>query len=260
MKTNDEMKDVPSFDELVFENRNKEYGAYQIRKGYNGALIWSILVSVFFISATVISPMFIDRETPIVKATPIDSVVFTPDNTIKIDIPDDPKPEPVAVKIPAYVAPEVVDSVLPEKVNEFKPYEDYERNMKNDSIVEYTPIENPEIAKEVEDNSIREIGDIPEKPYFGIGGDLEFRAWIAKNLIYPSVPLENGVQGRVYLKFVVEKDGSLSNVTVIRSVDPDLSQEAIRVVSLSPKWNPGKQNGKPVRVNFTFPIIFAIRN
>ncbi len=101
---------------------------------------------------------------------------------------------------------------------------------------------------------------VEEMPTFG-GGDInEFRInYVQKNLKYPDVAAENGIQGRVIINFVVEPDGRVSNVKVVRGVDPSLDKEAVRVVSASPKWKPGKQRGKPVRVQYTIPIIFVLQ-
>jgi protein TonB len=96
-------------------------------------------------------------------------------------------------------------------------------------------------------------------PGFGGGDSNKFREYIARNLKYPEVAAENGIQGRVFVQFVVEPDGRVSNVKVVRGVDPALDREAVRVVESSPPWKPGKQRGKPVRVSFTFPIIFVLQ-
>ena len=85
-------------------------------------------------------------------------------------------------------------------------------------------------------------------------------AWIAKYTKYPPVAQENGVQGKVTVQYVVEKDGSISNVKVLKGVDPSLDKEAVRVVSSMPKWTPGKQRNKPVRVFYTLPVVFKINN
>ncbi|HDP76338.1 MAG TPA: energy transducer TonB [Bacteroidales bacterium] len=92
------------------------------------------------------------------------------------------------------------------------------------------------------------------------GGDINnFRVWVQQNLKYPDVAAENGIQGRVIINFVVEPSGKVSNVKVVRGVDPSLDKEAVRVVSMSPKWKPGSQRGKAVRVQFTIPIIFVLQ-
>ena len=93
------------------------------------------------------------------------------------------------------------------------------------------------------------------------GGDLmKFREWVQKRLRYPQIAQENGISGRVTLSFVIEKDGSLTNIEVMQSPDRSLSEEAIRVVQSSPKWTPGKQRNQPVRVSFTLPVMFQLRH
>lgn len=100
-----------------------------------------------------------------------------------------------------------------------------------------------------------------QRPTFN-GGDAreEFPKWVYSQLEYPDVARENGISGRVFLQFTVEKDGTVTNVRVLRGVDPALDQEAIRVVQSSPKWTPAKQRDKAVRVSFSFPIVFQLRN
>lgn len=261
MKAIDDKPAVPSFDEIVFENRNKEYGAYTLRKKYNKSLLFSMIVGCFFISATVITPYAILKEKPIQRADSSKSreVVITLTDLPPIDIPKEelPKIEPLKEKQLAYVAPKVVDSVSPEEDNKFINIEDAKTSVKNDSVNEYIPEKKIEIDPEI-DNGIKESFTVNEKPVFGIDGDNEFRGWIAKNIIYPPEAVDVGLQGRVYLRFVVEKDGSISNIEVVKSEDPILSKEAVRVVGLSPKWTPGKVNGSPVRVRMFFPITFAL--
>ncbi len=98
-----------------------------------------------------------------------------------------------------------------------------------------------------------------EMPTFQ-GGDLaSFRVWVMKRLVYPQIAAENGISGKVILTFVIEKDGSLSNIQVLLSPDRSLSEEAIRVLKQSPKWAPAKQRNQPVRLKFTLPIDFTIK-
>lgn len=262
METKNEMKSVPSFDELVFENRNMEYGAYQIRKKYNSALIWSILVSIFFISASVVTPFVIEMGKPIVIETKRDSTkVIFEGSTIPVDVPEQkqPKLELLKVKAPVYIAPEVVDTLSPDDATNILTNDELIATVKNDSVIDFIPNQKQVEVDPDMGNQILEIINVSEKPLFGIEGDNGFRRWIAENIQYPQIPLENGIQGRVYVQFVVEKDGSLSNIIAARAVDPELGKEAVRVVALSPKWNPGKQQGVPVRVRYTFPITFALK-
>ena len=93
------------------------------------------------------------------------------------------------------------------------------------------------------------------------GGDLNtFRAWVQQNVKFPQIALENGIQGRVVLSFVIEKDGRLTNIQVLQTPDRSLSEEAIRVLSKSPKWTPGKQRNQVVRVKYTLPVDFRVQN
>jgi len=111
--------------------------------------------------------------------------------------------------------------------------------------------------KDVEEEEVFVV--VEEMPGFAGGDSNKFREYIQKNLNYPTVAAENGIQGRVFVAFVVEPDGRVTNVKVVRSVDPALDKEAVRVVESSPRWKPGKQRGKSVRVSFTFPIIFVLQ-
>lgn len=100
---------------------------------------------------------------------------------------------------------------------------------------------------------------VEEKPSFNGGDANEFSKWVNARLVYPEIAKENGVQGRVTLQFTVNADGTVSNVKVLRGVDSSLDKEAVRVVSSSPKWKPGKQRDRPVKVTYTFPVIFQLR-
>ncbi len=100
---------------------------------------------------------------------------------------------------------------------------------------------------------------VEDMPDFQGGGQDAFRQWIAENLRYPQIAAENGIQGRVFVQFVVNTDGRVSDATVVRGVDPSLDREAVRVVMASPPWTPGRQRGEPVRVAFTFPINFVLQ-
>ena len=119
--------------------------------------------------------------------------------------------------------------------------------------VKYTPVEVEE--EEVDEQQIFTI--VEEQPEFP-GGMAECYKWIGKNLNYPTISAENGVQGRVTVNFVVNADGSIVDVKVLRGVDPYLDKEAIRVVSKMPKWKPGKQRGKAVRCSFNLPVRFKL--
>ena len=116
--------------------------------------------------------------------------------------------------------------------------------------------EQMEETEEVEDNNVYNV--VEEMPEYPDGGMQGLMTFIGKNLDYPTIAQENGVQGRVVVQFTIEKDGTPTNFVVKRSVDPYLDKEALRVLKLMPKWKPGKQEGKPVRVNYTVPINFKL--
>ncbi len=100
---------------------------------------------------------------------------------------------------------------------------------------------------------------VEDKPSFMGGDPNAFSAWVSQHLVYPEIAKENGVQGRVMLEFTVGTDGSVSDVKLLRGVDPSLDKEAIRVVSSSPKWTPGRQRDRAVKVKYTFPVLFQLR-
>lgn len=111
-------------------------------------------------------------------------------------------------------------------------------------------------AETVQDDQIFDfLEEMPEFP----GGETEMMKFLSKNVVYPTIASENGIQGRVMVGFVVERDGSVSDVKVLRGVDPSLDKEAVRVVKSMPKWKPGMQTGKPVRCRFTIPVNFRLR-
>lgn len=121
-----------------------------------------------------------------------------------------------------------------------------------DYVAESTYVEE-EIEEEVP------FAIVEHKPKFQGGDQNDFTKWVFKNIVYPEIAKENGVQGRVILQFTVDKDGSVKNVKVLRGVDSSLDKEAVRVVSSSPKWEPGRQRDKPAKVTFVFPVIFQLR-
>lgn len=123
------------------------------------------------------------------------------------------------------------------------------------NIIEFNEFNDEE--QEVEEEEVFVI--VEDMPGFGGGDSDKFREYIQKNLVFPEIAAENGIQGKVFVAFVVESDGRVSNVRVARGVDPSLDKEAVRVVQSSPKWKPGMQRGKPVRVSFTFPITFVLQ-
>ena len=114
------------------------------------------------------------------------------------------------------------------------------------------------VGEQIEEEAIS-FQSVDVKPSFQGGNVNVFSKWVGKNLEYPKIAKENGVQGRVTTQFTVETDGRITNVKVLRGIDPFLDMEAVRVVSSSPRWKPGEQKGRPVRVTYAFPVIFQLR-
>ena len=122
----------------------------------------------------------------------------------------------------------------------------------NAVMVKKAPVKNQDISGEEIFFIVEEMPDFP-------GGDTALRQFIANSVDYPKIAVEKGIQGKVYVTFVVTKDGSVANATIARGVDPSLDKEALRVVNSLPKWKPGKQRGKPVNVSYTVPINFQLQ-
>ena len=121
--------------------------------------------------------------------------------------------------------------------------------------IKYTPVEVEE--EEPEEQTIFEV--VEQMPEFPNGGMAGLMQYLSKNIKYPTIAQENGTQGRVTVQFVVNRDGSIVDAKVLRGVDPYLDKEAIRVISSMPKWKPGMQRGKAVRVKYTVPVMFRLQ-
>ena len=115
------------------------------------------------------------------------------------------------------------------------------------------------VEEEVDEEAIFFIGTVEEKPTFNGGDANEFSKWVNSRLVYPEIAKENGIEGRVTLQFTISKEGRLEDVKVLSAPDPSLADEAVRVVSSSPKWKPGKQRDRAVKVSYTFPVIYRLR-
>ncbi len=166
-----------------------------------------------------------------------------------------PPPPEAAPKIPILSDQiDVVDDNIKVDDNMFQNLEDDSNS--GVEIMDY--IESAPEEETVEEEAIP-FQLVEEKPSFNGGDANEFSKWVNSKLVYPEIAKENGVQGRVTLQFTVNADGTVSNVKVLRGVDSSLDKEAVRVVSSSPKWKPGKQRDRAVKVTYTFPVIFQLR-
>ena len=166
---------------------------------------------------------------------------------------DTPPPPPSAPKIP--VLSDQIDIVD----DEIELDDDMFMNLEDDASLGVEIMDYVEVEEEVVEEEAIPFQLVEEKPSFQGGDANQFSKWVNSRLVYPEIAKENGVQGRVTLQFTVEKDGSVTKVKVLRGVDPSLDKEAVRVVSQSPKWKPGKQRDRAVPVTYTFPVIFQLR-
>ena len=165
-----------------------------------------------------------------------------------------PPPPPEAPNIP--VLSDQIDIVD----DDIKLDDDMFMNLEDDNTgVEIMDYKEAEVVEEEVEEEAIPFQLVEQKPSFNGGDANEFSKWVNSKLVYPEIAKENGVQGRVTLQFTVNPDGSVSNVKVLRGVDSSLDKEAVRVVSSSPKWKPGKQRDRAVKVTYTFPVIFQLR-
>ena len=164
-----------------------------------------------------------------------------------------PPPPPAAPKIP--VLSDQIDIVD----DEIELEDDMFMNLEDNANLGVEIMDYVEVQEEVVEEEAIPFQLVEEKPSFQGGDANQFSKWVNSRLVYPEIAKENGVQGRVTLQFTVEKDGSVTKVRVLRGVDPSLDKEAVRVVSMSPKWKPGKQRDRAVPVTYTFPVIFQLR-
>lgn len=265
--------------DLVFEGRNKAYGAYRLRKSTTKRNILAmvavvILLVVAFIILTVKN--FVDEQRAKVAMTQVAELTNYDQPKKKAEVKQkkvEVEPERVVERVKSsikFTAPVI------KKDEEVKP--DEELKTQDELMSTKTAIgsfdvkgnddANGEILKakeviaepeppkhEVEDK----VFDIVEQQPLFPGGPAALIKYLSENTKYPVVAQENGVQGRVTVQFVVEKDGSISDVHVLRGVDPSLDKEAVRVVKSMPRWTPGKQNGITVRVNYRVPVLFRLQ-
>jgi len=255
-----EKKYAPAFDDIVFESRNKEYGAYKLRKKYNRTVLFALIVGIVIVGTAVITPYInakalessrkrAERQVEI-KMENLDQ----PDQTVAPPPPPPPPPADV-VQQQKYVPPVVVDSIKPEEMKQVMTAEDAQIQVKDQEVVEVQ-----EVKQEVQEAEPEEIPFVvvEEMPAFP-GGDGALLKYIAEHTTYPDVAKENNIQGRVIVRFCVTAKGGVSQVSVLKGVDPELDAEAMRVVKSLPPFKPGKQGGKPVPVWYMVPITFTLK-
>jgi protein TonB len=263
--------------ELVFEGRNQTYGAYKLRKGTSKRNVLSIIIvllaAVLAFSAVAIKKI-VDANAAKVAATQVTELSALDQAKKKAEVKKQIKVEPEKVVERVKSSVKFTAPVI-KKDSEVKPEDELKTQdqlMDNKAAIGSFDVKgnddaNGEVlkAKEViaqpeppkqEENKVFDV--VEQMPSFP-GGNSALMQYLSSNVRYPVVAQENGVQGRVVVSFVVEKDGSITDVNVVRGVDPSLDKEAARVVKSMPNWIPGKQNGSAVRVKYNVPVSFKLQ-
>ena len=265
--------------EMVFEGRNKEYGAYRLRKNAGKRNLYS-LITIFIAALAIWGGIslvkFVESRTKSVAQTIVAELSALNQPKKKAEVKQQQKvkleqPEKVVERVKSsvkFTAPVIKkdDEVKPE--DELKTQDEL-MNTKtaigaldvkgnddaNGEVLKLKEaVAQPEPKPEVE-----KVFDVVEQMPSFPGGPSALMEWLSNNVKYPVVAQENGVQGRVVVSFVVERDGSITDVKVVRGVDPSLDREASRVVRAMPRWIPGKQNGSAVRVKYNVPVAFRLQ-
>ena len=260
-----------TLDDIVFEFRNKAYGAYDLRQNYPTALRNALVLGITLFLMMFLVPMLYSKWK---QAADIEQ--FKDDTkTILVELDPTVKPiiEPPKIEIPPkqaterFITPEVKTEAPDE--TELPPVEKLEHaaisnvtqagNDDETQIVE-APVDVPKAeirTLEMRPEEPTGIYNLEIQPDF-MGGQKAMMEYLYKNLKYPNPAIKSGVSGRVHLQFTIEPDGSLSNVSVLKGIGFGCDEEAMRVVKLMPNWKPGKQSGRAVRVKFNLPIVFSL--
>jgi periplasmic protein TonB len=256
-----DLKTISDFNDIIFQLRNKEYGAYMLRKMYNRNVTISLMIGVFIMSTVVITPFFEARAIENRKKHPERQVEIRMENLDQpneIVAPPPPPPPPPAdvIKQARYIPPVVVDSVKREDEVQLMTADDAQTSVKNEDAVEVVQ----EVREEVQQDQDKSepflsVEEMPLPP----GGMPGLYKYIAENTHYPETAVENNIQGKVFVKFCVTPKGTVDKISIFKGVDPELDAEAIRVVKTFPQFEPGKQFGRPVPVWLIVYINFQLK-
>ena len=276
----------PKWIEMVFEGKNKEYGAYKLRRGTSSRNIKALLI--LLIAAALIGGYLVYKiqadKAAAERAAYMEQLELSKlQEQAKKEKKEEkkvekPKIEPIK-ELPQvretqkFTAPVIKKDELVKEDNQMKAMDELDANTAvgtkdqegtkdrtieaaRVAVIEAAPVEVTEEVQQVVTQKIFEV--VEQQPQFP-GGQAALFSWLSQNIHYPPVAEENGIYGRVTVSFVVEPDGSISNVQVVRGVDPSLDKEAVRVTKAMPKWQPGKQNGQAVRVKYNLPVTFKLQ-
>jgi len=255
----------PARAEMVFEKRNKDYGAYVLRTEYtknaSRALIISLSVFALLISLPVIIKLIGGAEVnKIDSAVEVTVELKEPPPIDKNEPPPPPPPPPPpTIETVKFTPPVVVDREIED---EEQPPPQEVLSETNVGVVTQEGDDNAtELPPEqpfVDPDAGKVFTYVEEQPTFP-GGEASMYEYLQKNIKYPPLARENGITGRVYMTFVVGPNGEIRDVKVMRGIGAGCDEEAIRVVKSMPKWKPGKQNGRSVNVQFNMPINFTLK-
>lgn len=265
--------------DLVFEGRNQAYGAYQLRKGTSKRNVWALLIvglaaALLYLGLQLQKMAEANKKVENTQAVELAKLQTEKKKEAKVEKKEVIKQEPEKVveqvkSSVKFTAPVIKRDEEVKEEDEIK----LDEVQKSDKAVGAFTVEGndevggavlkakediaaPEPPKHVEETKVFTV--VEQMPMFP-GGDAALMSYLANNIHYPTVAAENGVQGRVVVGFVVERDGSITDVSVLRGVDPSLDREAMRVVKSMPRWTPGKQNGSAVRVKYQVPVAFRLQ-
>jgi protein TonB len=248
-----------SLDEIVFSGRNKEYGAYAMRKAYSRFVNRALVVASIILLISALIPFIYWRQTANAsEEKTISTEMFAPPvNKEKVE---EKKPEVEQQKIEEqarFVAPKVVlDTTATTDINQ----DDLNQKQQNTAVdvnaenVDEGDASDQVIEQVVETQTFTVVEEMPTFP----GGDESRIKFLQDNITYPQMAKESNIQGTVYVTFTTDEKGRVTDVQLQRGIGGGCDEEAIRVVKMMPPWNPGKQNGKPVRVRFTMNIKFTL--
>lgn len=251
---------VDQLDEIVFSERNKEYGAYAMRQAYKRFVNRSVIIATAIMLLVVLVPFFIWKQTATAnEETTVSTEMMGMATAKKEDAPPPPPPPPEQVmEAKAKFTAPVVTMDTTEVV-------EFNQEDLNASTVNTNVNTNEEIVME-EDGGEGIIEEVIETPIFTVveemptfpGNDEARVRFLTENIKYPQMAKESGIQGTVFVTFVIDEKGRVADVKVLRGIGGGCDEEAVRVVKMMPPWNAGKQSGKPVRVQFNMPIKFTL--
>ncbi len=264
--------------DLVFEGKNKKYGAYYMRQSSSKRHIVAFLIVMVFIGLVAAIPSLLEAvKTDKENYGGIDEA-FELSNITNVEeqVPEEniirqetaPPPPPLKATI-QFTPPVITEDSKVSDEDEIKSQDELNENRNiqvSIATVEGTMDRDAVDIADLKDHKVIVQATEEEKPFVSVeqmpqfqGGNEALMKFISSNLKYPTIAAENGIEGRVMVRFVVGKDGSVSDVTILRGLDASCDREAKRVVESMPKWIPGRQNGREVPVYFTLPIVFKLQ-